>query len=109
MSLIDFKSVAAAQAVAWKSTIVGEVGPARIKVLRMDAQAYEAEVHDYNEGLLVLEGRMLLEVAGETIIVEAGQMYLALAGVPHAVLPGSHGTLVIIDVQKVAPQHAAGG
>jgi len=38
MSLIDFKSVAAAQAVAWKSTIVGEVGPARIKVLRMDAQ-----------------------------------------------------------------------
>ncbi|VWD21052.1 cupin domain-containing protein [Burkholderia contaminans] len=98
MSLVDFKSVAAAQAVAWKSTIVGEVGPARIKVLRMDAQAYEAEVHDYNEGLLVLDGRMMLEVAGETIIVEAGQMYLAHAGVSHAVLPGSHGTLAIIDV-----------
>ncbi|WP_175866885.1 cupin domain-containing protein [Burkholderia contaminans] len=98
MSLIDFKSVAAAQPAAWKSTIVGEVGPARIKVLRMDAQAYEAEVHDYNEGLLVLDGRMMLEVAGETIIVEAGQMYLALAGVRHAVLPGSHGTLAIIDV-----------
>ena len=72
MSLIDFKSVAAAQPVAWKSTIVGEVGPARIKVLRMDAQAYEAEVHDYNEGLLVLDGRMMLEVGGETVVVEAG-------------------------------------
>ncbi|WP_175954637.1 cupin domain-containing protein [Burkholderia sp. BCC0405] len=98
MALIDFRSVAAAQAVAWKSTIVGEVGPARIKVLRMDAQAYEAEVHDYNEGLLVLDGRMMLEVGGETVVVEAGQMYLALAGTLHAVLPGSHGTLAIIDV-----------
>ncbi|KVG58577.1 cupin domain-containing protein [Burkholderia territorii] len=98
MSLIDFRSVAAAQAVAWNSTIVGEVGPARIKVLRMDAQPYEAEVHDYNEGLLVLEGRLMLEVEGETVIVEAGQMYLAIAGTHHAVLPGSAGTLAIIDV-----------
>ncbi|AOR70894.1 cupin [Burkholderia stabilis] len=98
MSLIDFKSVAAGQAVAWKSTIVGEVGPARIKVLRMDAQPYEAEVHDYNEGLLVLDGKLMLEVGAETVVVEAGQMYLALAGTLHAVLPGSHGTLAIIDV-----------
>ena len=98
MALIDFKSVAAAQAVAWTSTIVGEVGPARIKVLRMDAQAYEAEVHDYNEALLVLDGRMMLEAGGETVVVEAGQMYLALAGTLHAVLPGSYGTLAIIDV-----------
>ncbi|NTZ04466.1 cupin domain-containing protein [Burkholderia metallica] len=98
MSLIDFKSVADAQATAWKSTIVGDVGPARIKVLRMDAQPYEAEVHDYNEGLLVLDGTLMLEVDAETIVVGAGQMYLARAGTLHAVLPGSHGTLAIIDV-----------
>ncbi|MBJ9924242.1 cupin domain-containing protein [Burkholderia cenocepacia] len=98
MSLIDFKSVADAQAAAWKSTIVGEVGPARIKVLRMDAQPYEAEVHDYNEGLLVLDGTLMLEVDAETVVVGAGQMFLAHAGARHAVLPGSHGTLAIIDV-----------
>ncbi|HDR9801559.1 TPA: cupin domain-containing protein [Burkholderia cenocepacia] len=98
MSLIDFKSVADAQAAAWTSTIVGEVGPARIKVLRMDAQPYEAEVHDYNEGLLVLDGTLMLEVDAETVVVGAGQMYLAHAGTRHAVLPGSHGTLAIIDV-----------
>ena len=98
MSLIDLKSVAQAQACAWQSTIVGEVGPARIKVLRMDAQPYEAEVHDYNEGLMVLDGTLMLEVEAETVVVGAGQMYLALAGTRHAVLPGSHGTLAIIDV-----------
>ncbi|WP_254600342.1 hypothetical protein [Burkholderia latens] len=43
--------------VAWKSTIVAEVGPARIKVLRVDAQPYDAQVHDYNEALRVLDGR----------------------------------------------------
>ena len=41
---------------------------------------------------------MRLLVAGETIVVKASQMYLAHADVPHAVLPGSHGTLVIVDV-----------
>jgi mannose-6-phosphate isomerase-like protein (cupin superfamily) len=48
--------------------------------------------------LLVVSGRLVLGVQGEAIIIEKGQMYLAEAGVPHAVLPGSHGTLVIIDI-----------
>ncbi|TKC87873.1 cupin domain-containing protein [Trinickia terrae] len=64
----------------------------------MDEQPYEEETHDYNEGLLVVDGKLLLQVEEEKVVVEAGQMYLALAGTPHAVLPGSHGTLVIIDV-----------
>lgn len=98
MPLIDLKSVAKNLEVAWKSTIVGRAGPANIKVLRMDDQPYAAEVHDYNEGLLVIDGLLLLDVAQETVRIEAGQLYLALAGVPHAILPGSSGTLVIIDV-----------
>ena len=80
MPLVDFKSVADSLAVAWKSSVVGQ------------------ETHDYNEGLLVVDGKLLLQVEHEAVTVEAGQMYLAPAGVPHAVLPGSHGTLVIIDV-----------
>ncbi|WP_322014193.1 cupin domain-containing protein [Paraburkholderia sp. J12] len=98
MPLIDFKSLAAEKTQAWKSSIVGTVDSTNIKVLRMDAQPYEEEIHDYNEGLLVLDGELLLRVGPETIVVKTGQMYLALAGTAHAVLPGSHGTLVIIDV-----------
>lgn len=98
MPLIDFKSLSAEQTQAWKSSLVGKVGPANVKVLRMDAQAYDEETHDYNEGLLVVDGQLLLQVGAETVTVEAGQMYLALAGTAHAVLPGSHGTLVIVDV-----------
>jgi mannose-6-phosphate isomerase-like protein (cupin superfamily) len=98
MSLVHLDSVAGELPAAWKSSVVGTVGAARIKVLRMNEMTHEEETHDYNEGLLVVSGRLMLEVAGEPVVVESGQMYLAEAGVPHAVLPGSYGTLVIVDV-----------
>ena len=98
MPLMDFAAIAAQLPDSWKSTRLGQVGPAHIKVLRMDAQAYEEETHDYNEGLLVISGHLLLSIADQAIRVEAGQMYLVQAGIAHGVLAGSQGTLVIIDV-----------
>jgi quercetin dioxygenase-like cupin family protein len=63
----------------------------------MDGGSYAAETHPFNEALLVLEGVMNLEVQGQVTQVEAGEVYLVPAGLPHAVAPGSRGTLVIID------------
>ncbi|QJI33628.1 cupin domain-containing protein [Pseudomonas sp. ADAK13] len=98
MPLLDFTALAAQLPDTWKSTRLGQVGPARIKVLRMDAQAYAEETHDYNEGLLVIDGHLRLSIGEQAVDVGAGQMYLVEAGIAHAVLAGSHGTLVIIDV-----------
>lgn len=98
MPLFDVPSLAGALPAAWQSHVVGRVGPARIKLLRMDEMAYGEETHDYNEALLVMSGRMLLEVAGAAVTVEAGSMYLVEAGTAHAVLAGSHGSLVIVDL-----------
>ncbi|WP_219337836.1 cupin domain-containing protein [Pseudomonas sp. Xaverov 259] len=97
MPLLDFSTIAAQLPDSWKSTRLGQVGPARIKVLRMDEQAYEEETHDYNEGLLVIDGQLRLSVGDQAVWVNAGQMYLVEAGVAHAVAAGSHGTLVIVD------------
>jgi mannose-6-phosphate isomerase-like protein (cupin superfamily) len=98
MPLLDIESISKALPHAWKSTVLGQVGCSNIKVLRMDQMPVEAEVHDYTEGLLVIAGLLRLAVHGETIDVAAGQIYMAQAGIAHAVLPGSHGTLVIIDM-----------
>lgn len=98
MPLLDFSAIAEQLPAPWKSTRLGQVGPARIKVLRMDQQAYEQETHDYNEGLLVIDGCLRLAIAGEEVEVGPGQMYLVDAYVAHEVLEGSHGTLVIIDL-----------
>lgn len=98
MPLLDFAVIAKQLPDSWKSTRLGQVGPARIKVLRMDEQAYEEETHDYNEGLFVVSGHLQLSIDNQEIRVNAGQMYLVQAGTAHSVLAGSHGTLVIIDV-----------
>ncbi|AZE76937.1 cupin domain-containing protein [Pseudomonas synxantha] len=98
MPLLDFVAIAEQLPESWKSTCLGQVGSARIKVLRMDGLAYEEETHDYNEGLLVVSGLLRLNIADKEIRVGAGQMYLVEAGTAHAVLPGSKGSLVIIDV-----------
>ena len=98
MPLFNLLNIATDLSHAWTSVVLSQIGPARIKVLRMNEMSHEEEVHDYNEGLLVVSGRMLLEVAGETVVVNAGELYVAEAGVAHAVLPGSDGCLLIVDV-----------
>ncbi|MBI3525228.1 MAG: cupin domain-containing protein [Betaproteobacteria bacterium] len=83
--------------VPWQSRVVGKAAGANVKVLRMDATPYANEAHDFAEALLVLEGHMNLEIKGQMVRVGAGEIYIVPAGEPHAVAPGSHGTLVIID------------
>lgn len=82
---------------AWRSTVLGRAAGAQLKVLRMDGQAYPDETHDFDEALIVLEGVMHLTVGGHTQAVTAGQMVVVPAGQPHAVAPGSQGTLLIVD------------
>lgn len=99
MPFIDFVKQAMALPDAWSSSVVGEVGPARIKVLRMDQRPYPEESHAYNEALIVIDGRLELDVEGEALAVASGGMYVVTAGTPHRVREGSYGTLVIVDLQ----------
>lgn len=94
---LDLPAIAAALPQVWKSTAFAGIAGARLKVLRMDSRAYAPEVHDHDEALLVLEGRMLLEVAGRPVAVEAGGIFVVPAGTTHGVAAGSHGTLLVID------------
>ncbi len=81
---IDLLAAARALPATWRSRVVGRA-------------AYPDETHDFDEALLALEGQMNLELQGRRIEVGAGEVFIVPAGVPHAVAPGSHGTLVIID------------
>ena len=97
MQVHDLVTAAQQLPQAWRSTVLGQAAGAHVKVLRMDGQAYPDEVHPCDEALLVLEGAMYLVVDGATVSVHTGQMVIVPAGTAHAVAPGSHGTLVIVD------------
>ncbi|WP_310719497.1 cupin domain-containing protein [Streptomyces lydicus] len=101
MDTVDIPRTAAALSDAWRSVLLGQVGRAGVKVLRMDGRSLEPEVHDTAEALLVVDGELRLVVDGSEVEVRAGEMCTVEAGVEHAVRPGSTGTLVIIE--HVAP------
>ncbi|MEU9112641.1 cupin domain-containing protein [Streptomyces sp. NPDC048483] len=77
--------------------MLGRVGSACVKVLRMNGLPVAEESHDDAEALLVLDGRLELDVDGDRVPVGAGELYLVPAGTRHAVRPGSHGTLLIVE------------
>ena len=92
---------------AWQSQVIAAIGDARLKVLRMDGSAYPEERHDTPEALLVLEGELRLVVAGRARPVRTGEVVVVPEGVAHSVGPGSHGTLVIVDVADSSPSACA--
>ena len=100
MSKVNILQCASSLQSAWRSTFVGQIGDAQFKVLRMDGSAYPSESHAFNEALLVMDGVLNLQIRGSLAEVHAGEVFIVPAGTPHAVAPGSTGTLVIID-QKV--------
>jgi quercetin dioxygenase-like cupin family protein len=97
MTPTDLNAAARALPQAWSSTLIARFGTGRLKVLRMDGAPYPEETHDYPEGLLVLDGRMLLTIGSATATVGPGELYVVPPGIAHAVAPGSTGTLVILD------------
>ncbi|MFG2095572.1 cupin domain-containing protein [Streptomyces sp. NPDC048612] len=97
MSVVDIPSTATELPDAWRSLLLGRVGHAGVKVLRMDGRPLESESHDTAEALLVVDGMLCLVADGIEVEVGAGEMYIVEAGVEHAVRPGSKGTLVIVE------------
>lgn len=97
MTSINLPNRAAGLATTWHSTIIGQAAGANVKVLRMDGSVYPDEVHEFDEALLVIDGQMNLDIAGEITSVRAGEVFIVPAGIAHGVAAGSNGTLVIID------------
>ncbi|MFE0193597.1 cupin domain-containing protein [Streptomyces sp. NPDC058989] len=107
VNVVDLPSTAAELPDAWSSLLLGNIGRAGVKVLRMDTRAMAPESHDTAEALLVVDGQLQLIADGIEVDVRAGEMYLIEAGVVHAVRPGSTGTLVIIEHTPHPPQTSA--
>ncbi|WP_282204197.1 cupin domain-containing protein [Kitasatospora fiedleri] len=97
---VNLTETAAGLPEAWSSLPLGLVGPACVKVLRMDGTPLPEESHRTAEALLVLDGRLELLLEGTPLPVRAGELYVVPARTAHAVGPGSRGTLVIVELPE---------
>ncbi|MFZ4835137.1 cupin domain-containing protein [Rouxiella sp. Mn2063] len=99
-------SIAASLADEWISLAIGKIGGANIKVIKMGGEGIPDEVHpDFDELLVVIQGYMQLVVDNETFSLQEGEYFLVSQGSVHRVLPGSYGTLLLVDVDS--PPHSA--
>ncbi|MFF7593108.1 cupin domain-containing protein [Kitasatospora purpeofusca] len=97
---IDLAAAASVLPAPWESQLLEQVGTAAVKVLRMDGRPLPVEVHDHPEVLLVLSGRLELQLEGVGLTVGPGELYRIPARAAHAVRPGSEGTLLIVEVPE---------
>ncbi|MBL5882725.1 Quercetin 2,3-dioxygenase [compost metagenome] len=88
----------------WRSGVLGTVGNANIKVIKMGGEGIPPEVHDdFDELLLVLDGELPLVVEGEQFTLKAGEYYFVPKGAWHSVPAGSFGVLLLVDVGQGKP------
>ena len=100
MTAWNVPSTAALLPQSWHSRVLAQIAGANLKLIRMDEAGIPREAHlDFDEALLVVEGQMKLEIDSGVIELKAGDFYVVPAGMPHRVLPGSRGTLFLIDAE----------
>ncbi|WP_235212906.1 cupin domain-containing protein [Cedecea neteri] len=100
MSTGSLTTLAGALSDVWRSRLLGQVGQANIKLIKMGGEGIPDESHiGFEELLVVIEGQMTLVVDDKTFSLEAGDYYLVPKEAVHRVLPGSHGTLLLIDAE----------
>ncbi|WP_283843917.1 cupin domain-containing protein [Kitasatospora humi] len=109
MRVIDLAARAAELPQVWTSDLAARVGSGEIRVLRMDGAELPWEVHESDEALVVLAGRLNLELADRAVPVTTGRLVVVPAGTEHRVAAGSWGTLVLVPAPvAVAPDPGAG-
>ncbi|UJD94958.1 cupin domain-containing protein [Lelliottia amnigena] len=83
----------------WQSRVLGAVGNARIKIIKMGGEGIPPEAHnDFEEMLLVLDGELPLVIEKQHFTLAAGEFCFVPKGANHHVPPGSFGTLLLVDL-----------
>ncbi len=78
--------------------MIGKVGPANIKLIKMNEWGSAEEDHPYDEALFVIEGILVLEMQGERLEIRGGDFFVIGAGRRHRIAEGSSGTLLLVDL-----------
>jgi len=82
----------------WSGKLMGRPGGVGLKLFKVDAGGLAREMHPgYDEALLMLEGAVDMVMEGVHVSLRAGDLQIIPAGIWHEILPGGHGSFLLVD------------
>lgn len=101
MTSLHLPTISAALEKSWESQVLANLSGVQVRMSRMDETGIAPEMHvDVDESIYVVEGELELELDGAIVPMRAGDFCLIKGGQTHRILPGSHGTLMVISPLK---------
>jgi len=89
--------IAASLTELWSPRIIGEVDDAYVKVARVKGTLAWHSHQDEDELFLVLKGQLRIEMEGNTVELDAGEMFVVPRGVRHNPVAENECHLLLIE------------
>ena len=97
------KAVAAALTELWSPRVVGEIDDAYVKVAKVHGSLAWHSHENEDELFLILKGHLRIEMEGETVELNEGDMFVVPKGVRHN--PVAEEECHILLIEKKTTQH----
>jgi mannose-6-phosphate isomerase-like protein (cupin superfamily) len=97
------KAVAAALTELWSPRVVGEIDDAYVKVAKVHGSLAWHSHENEDELFLILKGHLRIEMEGETVELNEGEMFVVPKGVRHN--PVAEEECHILLIEKKTTQH----
>jgi mannose-6-phosphate isomerase-like protein (cupin superfamily) len=82
----------------WAGKLIGRPGGVGLKLFKVDEGGLAREMHPaYDEALLMLDGAIDLAIDDVCVSLRAGDLQVIPAGAWHEILPGGHGSFLLVD------------
>jgi mannose-6-phosphate isomerase-like protein (cupin superfamily) len=97
------KAVAAALTELWSPRVVGEIDDAYVKVAKVHGSLAWHSHENEDELFLILKGHLRIEMEGETVELNEGEMFVVPKGVRHN--PVAEEECHILLIERKTTQH----
>jgi mannose-6-phosphate isomerase-like protein (cupin superfamily) len=96
-SVVSPKTVAAGLTEFWSPRVVGEVDDAYIKVAKVKGQLAWHNHAEEDELFLILKGQLTIEMHGNTVVLNEGEVFIVPKGVEHNPIANEECLIMLIE------------
>jgi mannose-6-phosphate isomerase-like protein (cupin superfamily) len=96
-TVVSPKAIAAGLNEFWSPRVIGEVDDAYIKVAKVKGQLAWHNHAEEDELFLILKGQLTIEMHGNTVVLNEGEVFIVPKGVEHNPIASEECLLMLIE------------